>query len=250
MALNLGYKTKQLIIGGTSNMRLTNDTYDNLINSSGIPIGTVYRGAGATGSTIQEMEFIDLGIITDENEDLTAGGIAVSVPTAGAQNRYDWSIGGRVLRVTISGIIPDGIYVADPSDPYYGILNGKSNASVFRYKINKIFAYTSLFGEDNTFKPCTVQYRRYYIDEKGRRNSSSLADAWTSDYTSEIGSYVVTNYHMALIKGTRHVQYTMTLDFANDSAGLLKSGGLDVSVTNPDTNTYIEGIYPREEGDM
>jgi len=256
MAMNLGYKTKQLIMDGTRNIRMSNSTYDNLIGNDGIPVGIVSRSKNDPApSVIKEREYLDLGIITDEGVDLSAGGIAMSVPAVGAPSRYNWNVGGRVLRVTLTGIIPDGIYVVkpadgpgvEPSDRLYWVLNGKSNASVFLYKLNKYFAYTSLFTKDAKAKPNTCQYRRYYIDEKSLRSQADLSEIWDDSYSSEIGSYVVTNYHTAFIKGTRHLQYTLTLDFANDA------GNLDYDVTDPDSvdsSEPLEGIYPRIEGDM
>ena len=237
MAMNLGYDTKMLVIGRTTELMVGNDEYDTLIGSDGLPANSKVHPNNAAARAIYEKEYIDLGIITSENEDLTAGGIAISVPTGGAASRINWSIGGRVLRVTISGIIPDGTYVANsgnPLDTDASKLNGMSNVSVFRYKINKWFGYTSLLTpitEDRTISPNTVQYRRYYMKEKDKSSWSGLTD------DSELASYVVTNYSFSLIEGTRHGQYSMTLDFSND-------------LGTPTVEDSDDGISPTIEGDL
>lgn len=234
MAMRLGYKTKMLIVGDVKDVRLSNNTYDNLVDiSTGKAIGQVAHSQFGSMHQIKEDEYIDLGIITSETEDLTAGGVAVSVPLT--NKRINWAVGGRVLRINISGVIPDGVYVADTSnsdDKYATFLNGKSNSAVFRYKINKFFAYTSILTNGSKNNPNTVQYRRYGVNEK------DAPGTWSSRYTSEIGSWVVTNYNTSYIEGTRHLKYTLTLDFANDVA------------TSLNFDSLTEGMKPRDEGDL
>jgi len=238
MAMNLGYKTKQLILGETDNIRLSNETYDDLIATNGEPQGTVYNSSSDAGHTILENEYIDMGIITNESEDLSAGGIALSIPTGGAGSRMNWAVGGRVLRINLSGIIPDGTYVVKSGDPDHAVLSGKSNSAVFRYKVNRFFAYASLFSaSDRKLRPNTVQYRRYYINEK-----VYTAGPWSKAKSSEVGSWVCTNYNISLVEGTRHLQYTLTLDFANDF-GDLNPGEVDGS-------SFKEGIQPRPPGEL
>lgn len=213
--MDLGYRTKMMIIGSCNQIRMAEADYDELATAGKITKG-YWDSSGGSVTLLPEDKVIDLGIVTNETEDLSAGGIAISVPTKPATSRYNWSVGGRVLRVTITGIIPDGIYYVATGDSATNKAKyeGKSNASVFRLKVNEALAYSSLWGGSNNSRtPNTIQYRRAYLSEKDKTGYSGTTS------TSELGSYVITNYNLSLIEGTRHLQYTMTLDFSNDVFG-------------------------------
>lgn len=199
MGINIGANTKKLYLG--SEIVITNDQYDNGFSQSGTWSGgqIIYNG-----STIDLTEdyYLDLGIVTEEREELTNGGIAISAPTRGVDDRIFWGIGGKILRLTISGIIPDGLYI----DINGGALNGKSNASVFKYKLNKYISYLAFNLTSQKF-PNVVQYRRTYLIE---RNDI------TSTTTTHLARYMLTGYNTSFINGTRNLAYTITLDLSNN----------------------------------
>lgn len=241
MAMNLGYKTKIMVVGTTDDIRMSNYIYDNLFNKDGTPNKKYYDSDGKENN-LSEEQYIDLGIVTGESEDTSIGSLATSIPTAGAGSRVVWAVGGRVLRIVLNGIIPDGSYVS--TDPKF---NGKSNSSVFRYKLNKFFAYKNIAKKDETtgkreWRPATVQYRRYGIDEK-----EFYVDAGNNNYIkqydyhnkSEIASWVCTSYSASYIEGTKSMRYTIALDFAND----IPASGYDVG-------DDINGIRPKDVGDL
>jgi len=189
-----------------------------------------------------EDDYIDLGIVTDEKEDLSIGAITLSIPGTGAGDRINWAIGGKVLRLTITGIIPDGVYIpircatadkwtmedtiggggSDKDDPlFYSDVYGDpatpstlmSNTSVFRFKMNRLLAQRG-FNLTNNASPARVKYRRKYINE-------TLAPGTVND---NIGNYTVTGYGISFIQGTRNLRYTITLDLSNNQDSNLRKG--------------------------
>lgn len=240
MAMTLGYQTRFLIIGTKSKVVITNDQYTSGFNyADNLP--TVGKGAGkwAGGSiggaqiAMSESLYLDLGIVTDEREEFSSGGIPLSVPLTGAGSRINWNVGGKIIRVTITGIIPDGIYTSLSSTDN---LNGMSNASVFRYKLNKFFAYSSIAGDDETnqsYMPNVVQYRRTYLYEMYTGSDHPTGDSY-------IASWTVTSYSFSFINGSRNAQYTITMDLSNNTEGILLGSILDKP---------ISGIRPRAYGE-
>lgn len=173
---------------------------------------------------IHEKDYIDIGIVTDEREELALGGISWSSPGSSASQRLYWAISGKVLRLTISGIIPDGDYVSvDGGDMY----NGRSNTSVFRTKMNKLYGYVAVIGKDayKMLSPATLHYRRKGIYEYYRNGD-------------DIPSWVLTNYSISYITGSRNMQYTLSLDFSNNDFLITKASDDNV------------GIHPRTFGDI
>lgn len=203
MAMNLGMKTPKLwFANGNSDFNPTNTKYQDGFDSTGVWVG------GGTAPT--EEQYLDLGIVIDEREELTLGGIPISLPGTGVQSRVFWAVGGKVLRVTISGIIPDGVYIptsTSDSDIYgSGVSTYKSNSSIFRYKLNKLLAYQDLLSGVITIH--NVRYRRMGLLEN----------------TNSVPKWVVTNYSYAFISGTRNIQYTMSLDMSNNVIDGISSG--------------------------
>lgn len=192
MAMNLGMKTTKLWFVPNGDFSPNNNLYENGFNHLGVWVG------GDPAPT--ENQFLDLGIIVDEREELTMGGIAFSTPGTGTNARIFWAVGGKVLRVTISGIIPDGFYHS--TDSAY---NNKSNASVFKYKLNKNMAYQDI--TDAFINLHSVRYRRKMLIEN----------------TDEVAKWIMTSYSISHIQGTRNLQYTITLDQANNPLSI-KSG--------------------------
>ena len=151
MAMNLGFRTRKIFLSSPTDTRqviLTPDAYDlgfgtdGVWNSATYDSQVAYQG-GSTGIAMNEGRYIDLGIVTGESEEYSAGNIPITYPGQSADNRKTLNIGMRLLRITISGIIPDGEYVATGTvgDSEYTNVSGKSNASVFRYKVSKYLAY-------------------------------------------------------------------------------------------------------------
>lgn len=242
MAMNLGYKTKIMVVGTTNGIRMSNYIYDNLFKKDGTPDNSYYYNSDGEIHNLGEEQYIDLGIVTGESEDTSIGSLATSIPTADAGSRVVWAVGGRVLRIVLNGIIPDGSYVS--TDPNF---NGKSNSSVFRYKMNKVFAYSNL-GKKNKdtdkreFRPATVQYRRYGINEKEfyeKDGNGNYIKQYDYHNKSEIGSWVCTSYSVSYIEGTKNMRYTIALDFAND----IPASGYDI-------DNDINGIHPKDVGDL
>ena len=211
MAMNLGMKTPKLYFKISEYSGLTNNIYENGIKAD----GTWDTAVSSTVAT--EEQYLDLGIVLNEREEVTIGGIAFSLTGTGVNDRVFWAVGGKILRVSISGIIPDGIYVATDGSTRF---NGKSNASVFRYKLSKLIAYSDL--TDGPLNIHLVRYRRKMLIED---NINDIIPIW-----------VMTSYSCDYINGTRNLQYTITLDLANNIK-ILGSGLKD-------------GIIPRNFGDV
>jgi len=203
---NLSSKSVKLFIGDTLQPRLavvvgnvTVNQVDDGFNSIGAWVGgSMYHvdsNGNYTNNTVSETDYIDIGYVTDERDEVSIGGIGISLPGTGADNRIFWAVGGKTVRVTISGIIPDGLYY----DISGGSLMGLSNSSVFKYKMNKYIAYqaTSL---SNLF-PHIVHYRRRYVNES--------VDGGTI-------RYVIVNYSSSFIEGSRHLKYSISLDMAGN----------------------------------
>lgn len=171
-------------------------------------------------TSILESEYIDIGIVTDEREELSLGGVSWSAPGSSASQRIFWAISGKVLRVTISGFIPDGTYVVTEGTTYAN----KSNSSVFRTKLNKLIGYLSVYEAGSLTKllhPCSIYYRRKGIYE----------------YTTGIPEWILTNYSISYIEGTRNMRYTLSLDFSNNDQLIANAAG-------------ATGITAREFGDI
>lgn len=249
MAMNLGTRTTKLFVDTTNReLRISNDQWEDPWTDGdwgGLKVyaeSQIYR-------ELTEEDFIDIGYVTDEREEVAAGGFAITWIGKGADTRQNISISGKILRVTLSGIIPDGIYRSvDVPDQFYAnklpdgttrsfSLNGLSNASVFRYKMNKYFAYTNFFGTSGKNYPNSVQYRRRLIKEAYDWFGS---DPKTND--SDIARYVVTGYSIGFIAGTRNITYTITLDMAGN-AGLLAVGHSPLS-------DLTKGIRPNTFGSL
>jgi hypothetical protein len=210
MAMKLGVQTTILLIG--SNDVTIADYRSGFSPTTGDWIG------GGTKPT--EDQYIDIGFVTDEREELTLGGLAYSTPGTGVQDRIFWAVGGKVLRVTISGIIPDGMYKGTYDDT---ITEGMSNSSVFRYKVNKFISYQDL--TDNVIYIHMIGYERKYLKETGITTSTSLANI--------ICRWVMTGYSLSFIGGSRNLSYSITLD---------QAGNIN--------NQLYSGIKPRQFGDM
>lgn len=209
MAMNLGIKTAKLWFvsnpSGSGDYNPSNDQYSNGFN---------HLGQWVMSNNPREEQYLDLGIITDEREDLSLGGIPYSTPGTGTQSRIYWAVGGKILRLTLTGIIPDGYYVSSNSldDAIY---HNRSNSSIFRYKLNRIISYQTVL--DSLTNIHNVRYRRRGILE----NNGSVS------------KWVLTSYSFSYIAGTRNIQYTISLDQANNvNAGLR------------------DGIFPRNFGDI
>lgn len=195
---------------------ITNLQYSNGFNITGsLNIGVI--------PSLYEDDYIDIGIITDEREELALGGYGWSAPGSSASQRVYWSISGKVLRVTISGIIPDGIYTSiGVESPNADTYNGMSNSSVFRTKMNKIIGYLSVYEKTaKVLTPASVYYRRKGIYE----------------YTSQIPQWVLTNFSSSYIEGTRNMRYSLSLEFSNN----------DTLISTAASST---GIRAREFGDI
>jgi len=201
MAMKFGVSTTIMGIGRDFVFR--NDNIFNGFNNT--------TGLWITGTAPLESEYLDIGFVTDEREELSIGGVAYSFPGEGTNSRIFLAIGGKILRVTITGIIPDGLYGSAESS-----YNGKSNSSVFKYKLNKYFAYQKIVESisDINLLPHLVQYRRKYIYE--------TEDVDTDN--SEMGYWILTSYSTAFINGTRNISYTITLDQSNNFGRDLNSG--------------------------
>ena len=238
MAMKLGYNTKKLFIG--PDLKVTNvqekTGFNPITGQVNIPVW--YDSSGGTGPSVNphiatksgwvplsEDHYIDLGIITDEREELTMGGLAVSAPGTSVSQRVFWAIGGKVLRVSISGTILDGVYTGIGGSS----LNGKSNSSVFKYKMNKLIAYQRIQGFSTAnLLLHVVQYRRKYMTES--------ADDHGSDATN-LAKWIITGYSCGFIQGTRNLSYTISLDMANN---------IDLVGNDP----LNDGIGSREFGDL
>lgn len=236
MAMNLGYKTTKLLLG--YDLRITNAAYDAGFKTDGT-WDTGYKIATARGSSVNpnENDYIDLGIVTDENEQTSIGSVRIPIPFTA--NAYNWAIGGRVIRVTISGIIPDGVYVSmgtDVTNNPYTNLNGLSNVSVFRFKMARFITYSTF--SLNNIQPTIVQYRRKYLYEV-----DDDTDNWfwgSSTYTpgtyTNFAKWTVTGFSGNFIQGTRNYAYTINLDLANNSPDLINA-------------PTMSGVNPRPFGD-
>lgn len=205
MAMNLGYNTPKLFLG--QNIVITNSQWDSGFDTAGNWVGgSISGGYSASPTVLTEMDFIDLGIVTDEREELTMGGIPLSIPGTSVSTRLFWAVGGKVLRVTISGIIPDGVYVnCDSGGTYAGFFSGKSNSSVFRFKLNKRLGYQTVLS-DSSFIPNAVQYRRRMLKEMQSNASGG----------TQLAKWILTGYALGFVEGTRNLRYTLTLDLANN----------------------------------
>lgn len=206
MAMNLGMKTTKLyLLSESRDFCPTNDQYSN--------------GFGPTGTWVDaadppmESDYLDLGIVIDEREEMASGGgIPISLPFTGADDRLYWAIGGKIMRVTISGIIPDGIYVCSSGDPTeLSIYNGKSNSSVFRYKLTKFLAYQNLANNfANAARLHVVRYRRKYMLENNDHVTLINLRNWS------IPCWVITGWSLGFEPGTRNLRYSFTLDMSNN----------------------------------
>jgi len=244
MAMNLGYKTTKIFINpSTSAVGITNDQYDDNWTGGQWGGGNVIDITGAAAS-LRERDFIDIGAVTDEREETVTGGMSLSLATKGADARSNWSVGGRILRVTLSGIVADGIYVSVDGTGFTGDinLNDKSNVSVFRYKLNKYSAYQNLAGQGKSaaLLPGTILYRRKYIYEIFNETSpgsdtETLITGWTN-----VARWNMTGYSISFINGTRNIRYSISLELANNvfttSSAYLSSDTI--------------GIRPRSFGDI
>jgi hypothetical protein len=224
MGINIGYKTRKLYFGHS--LRVSNDADEMGFDAQGRwNIG--YTVEVPSSRLIREDDYLDLGILTDEREELALGSIAIPVPGAGAQHRISWSVAGRVLRLTLSGIIPDGLYVSQYSNGNIidSSLHGRSNASVFRYKVNKYLAYTNVLDSGNNVPikigpfsldvaglPAVVQFRRTYLQENTGNNKTNLS------------RFIITSYSVDFIQGTRNLRYTLTLEMGNNTGLNLQDG--------------------------
>jgi hypothetical protein len=235
MAMNLGYQTTKLFIG--NNIRITNDQYDNGFDAQGLWQGNPIQG-GRSGINLTEADYIDLGIVTNESEQVSIGGITVPIPFT--SNKYTWNIGQRLIRLTITGIIPDGLYTGIGLGKYNSPVYGKSNASVFRYKLNKFITLNTFIsaGEGINWVPGIVQYRRKYLIE-----IDDDASNWEPEVSSvvphtKLAKWTVSGYTTSFINGTRNLSYTLNLDYSNNNVGLKM-------------DSYVSrGIMPRELGDF
>jgi len=207
MAMNLGMKTPKLWF--VTNMTAGDFNPTNAENDSFNTNGTWNTSTGGATAPREE-QYLDLGIVLDEREELTMGGIPISLPGTGVDNRLFWAVGGKVLRVTVSGIIPDGYYVSSNATDNT-IYSGKSCSSVFKYKMCRILAYQNFAtgGEGfigNIANMHAVRYRRSMVYEK-----TPGSDA------EEIAQWIITSYSFNYIQGTRNLQYTISLDLSNNS---------------------------------
>ena len=243
MSMNLGYRTTKIFLNPSkSAIGITNDQYDDNW-ASGQWGGGQIIGTDNSAKALEETDFIDIGAVTSEREELSASTMSLSLATKGADARANWSVGGRILRVTISGIIADGTYISETDgDNFTGDskLNNKSNASVFRYKLNKYFSYQNIAGQGSSqgILPGTILYRRKYIYEifnEDGEGEDTLITGWTN-----LARWVVSGYSIAFINGTRNIRYTFTLELANNVL--------------PPFNAYLssdtQGIRPKEFGDV
>jgi hypothetical protein len=233
MAMTLGYETTKLFLG--NDIKITNDQYENGFALDGTWVKGTISG-GKEGNLLNECDYIDLGIVTNESEQVTIGGIRVPIPFT--TNAVTWNIGQRLIRITITGIIPDGIYVGTGSDyankPYKTAVNGKSNASVFRYKMNRWITLNS-FSSGN-WVPNIVQYRRKYLTEIDDISKWNERPADSTSHT-KLAKWTVSGYSTSFINGTRNLSYTLNLDYSNNNIGL--------------TDSYVKrGINPRSMGDF
>jgi hypothetical protein len=236
MGMNLGYKTTQLFLG--DGIRINNNQFSNGFHADGTWWGGSISG-GKEGTLLTEADYIDLGIVTDEQEQVSVGGI--SVPIFFTSNVFNWNIGPRLIRLTITGIIPDGAYIgigadypigsSSPSKPYYSAVNGKSNVSVFRFKLERWITLNTFAL--NNLTPSIVQYRRKYLYE-----ITDTASMWnpvvpSPGAHSSLSKWTISGYSTSFINGTRNLAYTLNLDFSNNIGG-----------------HTVEGINPRSFGDF
>jgi hypothetical protein len=253
MAMNFGVKTTKLYFG--HNIAITNDDYDHGFSVNGAwDDRYIYDSSYSSNGGMRvlcENDYIDIGFVTDEREEIAVGGIPLSFPGTSAGARLFWAVGGKILRVTISGIIPDGNYVATGSWPpgsssanmaeYLALFNNKSNISVFRYKMNKRIAYAN-FGSNNensSLAPHIVQYRRVFITE-------ITPPTPTQPQNTQIAKWVMTGYSINFMEGTRVLRYTITLDLSNNLTGFLTAMGELIAGMDPLTS----GIGMRRFGDI
>lgn len=219
MAINYsgGSKTTKLFLKSTATYQLTNHQYYDGFESNGTWTGGNVRTSILTTRAPLESDFIDIGIITDEREEVAIGGLPLSLPFTSASARVYWAIGGKTIRVSLSGIIPDGVYVSDLSDGTN--YNGKSNVSVFRFKMNQFFAYQAAFGGDVV--PHQIQYRRKYLTERYNGDYSVLASTGTThlEGVSDIPQWIMTSYSFGFVDGSRNMRYSLTLEMANNMIG-------------------------------
>jgi len=235
MAMNLGINTKKLYIGFTT-IVTTNFEQNAFLTDGKMHRPTWDSNKSITseniGSSIEDT-YIDLGIVTDEREELSVGSIAIPLPGMGGQHRLSWPIGGKVLRISLSGIIPDGEYVSMYTDNSIisPIMHGKSNSSVFKYKMNRLITYQNIVdnlpeSSSSLFRntmPNIVQYRRTYIQEN-TLNTTSM---------THLSKYLIASYSMDFISGTRNIRYSLTLEMTNNTNLKLR-----------------DGIRPRDLGDI
>lgn len=215
MAMNLGFRTKKLFLNQNATTCkingsfVTNGTYT--VASTFTSAGLFDNGASSADS-IDEVSYIDLGIVTDERKDLAVGTIDFPIPTGGISNNLTWAIGSKVYRLNISGIIPDGLYVAATqasTTPVPNIPNtdfsSKSNSSVFILKMSKLIGEQNLLnGPATTFglnlNPCIVYYDPHYISEANNTSTPNL-----------LPKYIITGFSYSFIPGTRCLQYSMSM---------------------------------------
>ena len=222
-------KTTKLFLN--SGIKITNYQYDSgFINTGTWSGGSINGGSYSTGVTLTEEDYIDIGVVDDEREEITLGGISYSLPGSGVNNRIFWGIGGKILRITITGLIYDGSYVAISSLSKF---NGMSNVSVFKYKMIKLLGYQTIIGavSASTFFPNVVQYRRRGIYEKYLPSAPTYSATET-----HLAKWMIVGYSGGYVSGTRNYRWTLTLDLSNNN-----TNGLDNDTT---------GIYPKPFGEM
>lgn len=184
------------------------------------------RIVGRTGTirTPLEEDYIDIGYVTDEREELALGGLGFTLPGSSSDQRISWSISGKVTRITITGIITDGVYKT--VNGYTGVgdgqyfseadnvaMDGASNVSVFKFKMNKLLSYQKFQPFDNIF-PNIIQYKRYLLHERRYVNTptGSINYPEVLDNKSELAFFVIVGYSSAPISGTRHLSYNLSLE--------------------------------------
>ena len=209
MAINSNSNTKTIKLfirntGSTFADNLTVAQYDNGFLSDGT------WDSGTYATIPSEDDYIDIGFVNDEREELSIGGLPFALPGTGADQTYNWAIMGKIMRVTISGTIPDGLYVPTStavsnsssttwaSSNVYGsdITTYKSNSSVFKYKMSKLIAYQAVvFGLTESLLIHNVYYRRRYLIDQ------------SSTSTNRPTNWVLSSYSAGFIEGTRVLKY-------------------------------------------